>query len=213
MYKLNIPALPDEIIDAVLAEDWYKTPRVFDPNFAGFNVNRRELKIANYLSTKYEEGSEIHSKVNEFYRPIFNTELSTVALCFSNRVVPGFADPDPAQSAPHCDGGKFRMGINFIISAGGSNVTTTMFKELRKGPVIQPTEHVYHKELTYDTKHHAKEREWFFIETQRYHSVENIEATRILFRIYPVYDTNWEFEDTKQFLLAKALIEPLQDIT
>ncbi len=83
---------------------------------------------------------------------------------------------------PHIDKGR-TLGAMFVVDTGGINTTTTFYKSPSDGYTPQQTLMVDYNELesTYSIK--TLKDQWYLIDVQQFHSVENIETHRILYSI------------------------------
>lgn len=178
MFNLNLPQLPDTIINSIIEQEWYKIIPENNPLSGGAEINKFELLLADYQVKIYDESSDVNKYINKMYSSLFDDVLVTAVLTWTNRTL------GTTQAAPHCD--KMRtIGINFLIANGGDDVTTTIYKEQRITEDLAHAEYMYHKELHADSIFKVPNRTWYVFDNQQYHSIESIKSTRILLAVIP----------------------------
>ena len=85
----------------------------------------------------------------------------------------------PASYAPHSD--RIRhVGINFYIDLGGSNVSTVFYDKYDPEDDLQGGHNARYENLTKVAEHYCNDSTWYMFNTRQYHSVENIETTRVM---------------------------------
>lgn len=87
-----------------------------------------------------------------------------------------------ACSAPHCDRHRY-VAINYLLQAGGQNVLTRFYKQHRGSDDLTNAANLQIDKLEFDTEFCVPERKWHAYNAQYYHSVENIETTRLMFSL------------------------------
>jgi hypothetical protein len=134
-----------------------------------------------------QQTSEFNIVSGDFvYRPDlgerFMLEYSSVNIPMSPLVgiLRNTKDPSNLACYPiHCDRVR-TIAINYYIDLGGSNVETSFYNEYNDpsdivGGYVLP--YSKHKPIS---KYQTDKDTWYFFNTKQYHSVENIETTRII---------------------------------
>ncbi len=134
------------------------------------------------------------------YQPFFDEPVIPLVIKLVNTDTskPGFY-------LPHADQ-KRLTSLNFYIEPGGPNVTTSFYEEEglfdRKG-FVKPYE-----EVTLKSRENFNDQAWYLLDVNRYHSVENIENTRIVFALSFEHLTMTAFQEKYKHLVATAGLEP-----
>jgi len=85
----------------------------------------------------------------------------------------------PASYAPHSD--RIRnVGINFYVDLGGSNVSTVFYDKHDPEDDLQGGHNARYEDLTKVNEYYCNDSTWYVFNTRQYHSVENIETTRVM---------------------------------
>lgn len=85
----------------------------------------------------------------------------------------------PACLPPHCDRSR-AVGLNYFIELGGSQVRTVFYDRVEK--IVGVGKNLSYDQLT-AIEEHVFEQNWYCYNVNRYHSVENIESTRLFLAI------------------------------
>ncbi len=116
--------------------------------------------------------------VKEFYPYIKNKFYASISI-FKNTDINNLA-----YLPPHIDATR-TLGLNYIISEGGNNTLTSMYKmsspKLTKKVDIQMIPY-NDLELSFSVK--TIKGNWYATDIQNYHSVDNIETQRLILSIY-----------------------------
>jgi hypothetical protein len=101
----------------------------------------------------------------------------------------------PACMPPHVDRAR-AVGINYFVELGGKSVTTVFYD--RTETVTDKGYNIEYNKLVPVQHYVAEYGRWYAYNVSRYHSVENLEGTRIfisikLFRPHIVNDMDFEY--------------------
>ncbi len=83
---------------------------------------------------------------------------------------------------PHIDRGR-TLGLMFIVETGGIDTTTTFYRTTHDEYTPQQTVMVDYNDLESVYSIKTLKDQWYLIDVQQFHSVENIETHRILYSI------------------------------
>ena len=75
------------------------------------------------------------------------------------------------------------MGINFYIDLGGDNVSTVFYDKHDPEDDLVGGHNARYEDLTKVSEHFCNDSTWYVFDTRQYHSVENIESTRVMLTI------------------------------
>jgi hypothetical protein len=82
-----------------------------------------------------------------------------------------------AVTPPHCDRIR-QVGINYLLSTGGVNVVTSFYNEKRINYNLSTGESLDYNKVSLSSQFVFPQEKWYAFNTQKYHSVENIENER-----------------------------------
>lgn len=192
-YK-NLPAVPNDIKQAILneIENWE------------YDTWRHNLEVAkfgpdiNIVQRKFDALSvDLQSRLSEIYRPYFKVDLQAIVGKLYNE------NPTTlAVLTPHCDRARY-TGITYVLETGGTNVNTCFYNEFRsrQNDMTKPEVSLYNQ-VTLDYKICIPQHRWHSYNLQNYHSVENIETTRVLLSFVPANNVKFSefYEEHKDLL-------------
>jgi len=182
IYKLDFPQPPQHVISYILHEQWYLN----QPESSGRELNNFSLPIADYHYRMYGSESPIYNDLNKLYSPIFNEDIEIAVLVFIN-------------TGSSVASAKYKSSaINYIVTPGGSDVTTLLYDRRRTTSDLSKAEYAFV----------LPEREWVMFDNQQVHSVKNIQHTRILLSVNG--KSNRSFSDLRPILENK--MTPLKNI-
>lgn len=129
----------------------------------------------NIAKCEYYSHRSIDLYTNKIYQPFFDETIKPVVIKLINTDIskPGFY-------LPHVDQ-KRLTSLNFYLELGGSNVTTSIYEE--EGLFDKIGSVKTYKEVTLKSYESCNDKTWYLLDVNRYHSVENIENTRIVFTL------------------------------
>lgn len=87
-----------------------------------------------------------------------------------------------AVTPPHCDRIR-QVGINYLLSTGGANVETSFYNEKRINYNLSKGENLDYNKVSLSSQFIFPQETWYAFNTQKYHSVENIENERYYFSL------------------------------
>jgi hypothetical protein len=114
--------------------------------------------------------------------------LSEYQRYFYNNITPLVGvlrntNPDrPASYAPHSDRVR-NVGINFYIDLGGENVSTVFYDKHDPADDLVGGHNARYEDLNKVSESVCNTEGWYVFDTRQYHSVENIETSRIMLTI------------------------------
>lgn len=149
----------------------------------------------NIARCEYCSSVKLKIYTNRYYQHLFYENITPVIVKLINTDI----NAGPAFYMPHVDK-KRLVTLNFCISPGGKNVTTSFYKE--SGDYSASGNSLTYNDVTLDTKHSFNDSKWYFLDVNRYHSVENISDTRILFSISFNNISGDEFKEKYKNLLS-----------
>lgn len=175
LYQLNLPALPDSIVNEVLA---YSKKTFEELNIGlekSYASNREYNRIYNnenivdrYLTKTEFKSKELHEWFAEHFPIVAYEEL----FLMKNK------RETPAIFPPHTDRDR-NLAINYVFVEGGDNVVTSTFKGPKFNDISIPR--YYHEDaLEIDSANVVPLNTWYVFDAQQPHSVKNIESTRIV---------------------------------
>ena len=170
--------------------------------FTEINLPKPSQKLVDLIKTVVAErptnfgGKAVHDAVQEAHRnnaagEFFTTkEIAELALSeyqsyFYNNVIPMIGllrntrTDMPAAYAPHSD--RIRnVAINFYIDLGGSNVSTVFYDKCDPEDDLVGGYNAKYEDLTKAGEYFCNDSTWYVFNSRQYHSVENIETTRVM---------------------------------
>jgi hypothetical protein len=173
---LNLPPLSTEISDQLT-----KFAMAIPPDSEGqkwleeFHSN--EIHSISVAYGRVPIPDQLQQEIRNIYSVFFGEEVKAVVANLSNT----YGDR-LAESPPHCDRAR-KVSINYILQTGGDNVRTCFFNEKRKGTDLTAAENLTYDQLTRNFDVCLPYNTWHSFDVQTYHSVENIESTRVLFSL------------------------------
>lgn len=194
---LNLPT-PD--IDYIISiSDLLSIPKpVYEQNRQKhLAMTNQSLNIAR---CEYYFHSKLDLYTKEVYQPYFKESIFSVLIKLVNTDT-----STPAFYMPHIDQ-KRLTSLNFYLEPGGSNVTTSIYHEHGPGD-LQGSVTTYDK-VTLKSRQPINDKKWYLLDVNRYHSVENIEHTRIVYALSFPNLSSTEFQERYKSLVATAGLEP-----
>ena len=168
--EINLPKPSQKLIDLI------KTVAAERPtNFGGKAVHdavqqaHRNNAAGEFFSTK--EFAEL--ALSEYQSYFYNNVTPVIGLLRNTRT------DGPAGYAPHSD--RIRnVAINFYIDLGGRNVSTVFYDKC--DPEDDPVGgyNAKYEDLNKVSEYVCNDHTWYVFDTRQYHSVENIETTRVM---------------------------------
>ena len=175
---LNLPALSDSMFTVVK-----EFANSIEPDRAGQewiqNFHNNQIHAVSHVYGKPHAflSQELQQELNQIYYPYFQQSIMAIVAKFENLDL-GI----PAQSPPHCD--RYRQtAINYIIQTGGPEVRTCFYQQSRRVQDLSQAENAQYHELDLESCQVIPERTWHVYDVQKYHSVENILTSRLIFSL------------------------------
>lgn len=171
MYKINLPrisASAQEIITSMIVDDnhdnlFHASKKFADENNPGLNS----------AGCYYQKNLLLSKLITKQYSTILGEKFVVHLLRFRN-----LNHPAPASYPPHTDVGKL-FSLNYIVSVGGPNVKTVFYK--KDGDYFNKTGLIATYSELEKTKEYTTELyNWYAVNVNQFHSVENIIDNRIV---------------------------------
>lgn len=181
MKYINLPHPTPEMLDAVrrVSEQMSLEPEVKE--YLN-NFYDRKYNIADFVTYNGVRNSNkafidlgIVKQIKELYEPIIGEIHPTVSKQVN-------VNPTTlATVGPHCDR-KRLVGVNYILDLGGDDVITKVYNETRKdlSKISEDAENDLFENVTLAAEYKLPKNKWICFNPQRYHSVDNIENTRLM---------------------------------
>jgi hypothetical protein len=168
--QLNLPIPDIKLINIVGS----LTRNLIDSEQFILNHQQHMKTINGNLAKCVYRGTPMLNKyVSTVYQPLFEETIQPGLMNLINT-----SSDSPAFYAPHCDFNRV-ITLNFILEAGGNNVTTTSYHEDGGYNMISIMKN--YNEVTIKETFHMNKREWYLLDVNRFHSVENIITNRFIF--------------------------------
>ena len=183
MIYLNIPNLPEHIFQQALL-----ISEEVPDDLIGMNG------VQSWYGNSIRVGSHVYGRVNailpndmqlelnEIYSSYFNCNFTAIIGKLKNVYGNG-----TVCIPPHCDRRRL-IAINYLMKSGGCNVETVIYKTGRTNLDLSKAQDARYEDLEINFKTCIPIKTWHAYNVQYYHSVENIENTRLLFSL--VLDTD-----------------------
>lgn len=171
VFRINLPLPSPELISTVQN---YASSIAFDPDkkrwLDEFHSNTINSSLHHFDSPEF-----LTQLIRQEYQHIFpKHKLGGMIGIMSN------ANDTPACLPPHCDRGR-AVGLNYFITLGGSDVQTVLYD--REETIVGVAKNISYSEITPIETQIFDQDSWFCFNTSRYHSVENLESTRLFIAI------------------------------
>jgi hypothetical protein len=162
---LNLPKVPYDLENQIIEISRDYVTHDSDINEAGY-VNRVLPE-------------DIQIELNKIYSQHFNQRVYGIFNKMVNKNPHG-----TSRVSPHCDRERL-TSINYFIRTGGDNVRTCFYNESRldQTTLLTQGENAKEEQLTLDFELIFNEKQWHSYNVQKYHSVQNISNTRLLFAL------------------------------
>lgn len=197
LYYLNLPLIPDDLKDTLI-----RAADSIPPDEPGRqwveHFHNNQVRAASHVYGRDNTilPQEIQNKIQQIYGPYFNnTKIIGMVGKFENTYGDGVV-----ECPPHCDRWR-NFSINYLLKSGGSDVQTVFYNEYRQIKPMSEAENGLHKNLTIDFKICIPEEVWHSYDVQNYHSVENLENSRLMFSLVLV--NNPTFKEFKEQFESK----------
>ena len=182
---LNIPPLPQHIVTRAL-EIGEQIPDDIPTTVKLQEWCGDSVVVASHVYGGPDAGlpHDTQIELNKIYAPYFGSKFTAILGKLKNIN----SNSKTACTPPHCDRVR-RMAVNYLLTAGGSNVQTVAYKTGRTDPNLARAQWGRYEDLEVDYQVCIPEQTWHAYNVQYYHSVENIETTRLLFSLILDNDT------------------------
>ena len=168
------------------------------------NRQRHETMTGNTVNVAkcvYYTHPLLSKYTQEVYQPFFEEPIIPLVIKLVN-TRPG----TPSFYLPHYDQKRI-TSLNFYLEPGGANVTTSFYNE--QGHFDLSGNVCTYEDVTLKSRHSMNEQEWYLLDVNQYHSVENIETNRIAFALSFQHLNTVSFQEKYKHLVAKTGIEPV----
>jgi hypothetical protein len=170
IYQLNLPKPSDRLISLVR-----EAASTRSTNYASKawheGVQQAEINCAAGDFFAYEQ---VTAQSRQEYQQYFPYVLYPIVGIIENTDI-----TRPASYCPHTDRVR-TVGINYYIDAGGPNVTTVFYDKEDSADDDVGGNMLPYEQLTKVGEQHFNENAWYMFGTRRFHSVENVESTRLI---------------------------------
>jgi hypothetical protein len=152
------------------------------------NINTLQI---NNSSKKYFDGSQ-HNKMNCIAGQTFVCDIPIYLQLFKEfkfyitdrfqASIGIFKNVDTSKLSylpPHIDNVR-TLSLNYVISEGGKNVLTTMYKTTAQNVTKSAIQMELYDNLEIDVAVKTVANNWYAIDIQNYHSVDHIENQRVI---------------------------------
>lgn len=156
--------VPDDIVTMNRLQEWYGP----------------SIRVASHIYGRLNAvvPPDLQAELNRMYSPYFGSTFTAILGKLRNT----YSDGQTACTPPHCDRVR-RVAVNYLLAAGGSNVQTVLYKTGRTNIDRTKAQDARYEDLEVDYQVRIPEQAWHAYNVQYYHSVENIETTRLLFSL------------------------------
>jgi hypothetical protein len=172
LYQLNLPPLPDSIINEVLTYSKSKLEILRGSSY-NCDLGWGELSKTTNIVGRFNTGMTFKSKsLREWfseYLPIVKYEELFLLV---NR------GEGLAEFPAHCDKDR-NLAINYVFSSGGNNVVTSTYTGPQNTNLSSP-KYIFEEELILDTETVVPVNSWYVFDASYPHAVKNIESVRIV---------------------------------
>jgi len=175
LYQLNLPPLPDNIINEVLeySKQTLRALDLFSKNHYASNIGYKGLYdseniVSRHLTNTHFKSIGLQKWFQELLPIVWYEEL----FIMKNE------GNGPAIFPPHTNKER-RVAINYVFATGGDKVITSTFM----GPEdanISRSRYYHEDDLEIDSENILPVNSWYIFNAQKPHSVKNIESIRIL---------------------------------
>jgi hypothetical protein len=199
---LNIPPVPNHIQERLLSIG-EQLPNDMDTVRRLQQWYGDSIRVASHVYGRKNAvlPLELQIELNKMFAPYFGTNFTAILGKIKNTHTDGL----PACTPPHCDRVR-RIAVNYLLLAGGSNVETVLYKTGRTDPDLSNAQDARYEELEIDYRVQIPVETWHAYNVQYYHSVENVETTRLLLSLVLDNDTKRSLTFDKFVIKYKNLI-------
>ena len=189
-------ALPRPNIDSIIAIlDLLST---VDENPVHEQSRQRHVQMMNdsmnVAKCVYYTHPWLNAYTKKVYQPLFEEPIIPLIIKLVN-TKPG----TPSFYLPHYDQKRI-TSLNFYIEPGGANVTTSFYKE--QGHFDLSGNVCAYEDVTLESRHSMNDQDWYLLDVNQYHSVENIETNRIAFALSFQHLNTVSFQEKYKHLVA-----------
>jgi hypothetical protein len=187
---LKLPDIPKDLVGK-LTEASKKLP-LSDSSYkwmTEYHENSVQVVYQTHKSLSSIGESGLQTQLEDLYFPYFKQDFTILLGIIKNSNNSGYA-----SCPPHCD--SVRMSaINYVVQSGGSNVITKFYKKVRQGSIFFDSENIKYGDAEVHSEIKIPEHKWHCFNPHIYHSVENVETSRILLSLF--LDDNPFYSDFK----------------
>jgi hypothetical protein len=193
-YTLNLPKIPDEIKEHIRS---LVKNSSYDEKYR--IVGKKYHNDYNYIDRiRIPNDEKLSSYVNKHFVPLLKRPLMSLVLCVSNH------REGKACFPVHTDQDR-KVAFSYVIDSGGSNVETVLYD--KKNINKEYSDIIRYSKVKPIVSKTLEEDVWYYWNPRVFHSVENIEFTRI--KIELVFETNdISYNECLDELFSKSLIAP-----
>lgn len=213
---INLPKLQDDILQ-------------FITEMTNTDISRKQYKLhgsdgdwwsdhlkseRNMVKTVSLISPVLTSMLRAQYGSLFKNHILNPFVLISENTNPS----SPGYLAPHTDQ-RSMIAINYCLHRGGDNAMFSVYNEREENYEVRTVVKDW-TDLTILQQYQVKTGDWYSLDTKRFHSVENIETTRIILSMRlmnaarPVHGPPTYDPKTDSFDLVTAMYSDIfQDFT
>ena len=194
IYTLQLPKPSNDLINLIKSIALDRPVNIISRNWhssiQGPNIN---CAAGDFFSDK-----KISSLAIQEFQPLFKYSIhATIGIIHNTNPLKSASYP------PHTD--KVRTAsINFYIELGGNNVKTIFYD--KKDLESEETKILPYKDVSAQQEYVFDTDTWYLLNSRNFHSVENINTTRIIFGLSFI---NIKIEKLIKSLAESIVIEPM----
>lgn len=193
IYVFNLPH-PDKKIIFYCEYLAKKTPI----NFSSIDIMKEATGgDYNITSGAFVSDKILQTLVSNQYSCFFNNLVSSVGI------IKNLNNSLPGCYPPHADKSRL-ITLNYYINLGGSNVKTILYRKFDYQKNLEDKLSTYNS-LEKTNEYVLESNIWYCMNTRQYHSVENIETTRIILSISFYEENFYSFIINNKNIITKQL--------
>jgi hypothetical protein len=196
IYVLQLPKPSDNLINLVKSVAFARPINVESQRWH----STIQDSTINCAAGDFFSDDDINTLAKQEFQPLFKHKIfATIGVIHNINSLASASYP------PHCDRVR-TASINFYIELGGSNVSTIFYdkedlaSDSAGGHVLTYNEVSAEQEYVFDTD------TWYLLNSRKFHSVENIKTTRIVFGLSFFNTTTDELLES---MVDRIIIEPI----
>lgn len=173
-------------------------------------LNRPVNMSSKFWHEQQQSSSNINCAAGDFFSDTEITELTRLEYqhLFDEVIYPVVGiiintNPDKIASyPPHVDRARI-TALNFYVDEGGEEVTTVLYNQYESIEDTVGGQVAKYEDLTIDHVYKMTSNQWYALNVRQYHSVENIETSRIILSISLIHCDQVKFcEKYQQYIIS-----------